>query len=149
MSGLEPLDLGLAIISKVIEVCQNVSTNKGTAKALAEQWQRTRDCLARASAEERSSYTRSLEAVQELGNETITFLSKFTTKSYLRKAWSHSADKEKFAEYGSRLNTLIQEMQLGCAFDTATLLSTHEADVEEIEQRNRAAHPPYSVDRQR
>ena len=134
MSGLEPLDLGLAIISKVIEVCQNVSTNKGTAKALAEQWQRTRDCLARASAEERSSYTRSLEAVQELGNETITFLSKFTTKSYLRKAWSHSADKEKFAEYGSRLNTLIQEMQLGCAFDTATLLSTHEADVEEIEQ---------------
>ena len=132
--AVEPLDLGLALISKVIEVCQNVSANKGTARALGEQWRRTRDCIARASSEERSSYTRSLKALQELAEETMDFLRKFRTKSLMRKAWSHSSDKEKFVELGSRLNTLIQEMQLGCVFDTAELLSTHETDIEDIER---------------
>ena len=132
--AVEPLDLGLALISKVIEVCQNVSANKGTARALGEQWRRTRDCIARASSEERSSYTRSLKALQELAEETMDFLRKFRTKSLMRKAWSHSSDKEKFVELGSRLNMLIQEMQLGCVFDTAELLSTHETDIEDIER---------------
>ena len=128
------LDLTLGAIAGVLQACENARANKGKAKRLAAQWVRTQDCLAKADSSGQASYTRSLDATRALAEETIQFVGKFKNKSYLRKAWSHASDKDTFLDLGGRLSVLMQEMNLGCVFDAAELLSSHDADVEEIEQ---------------
>ena len=128
------LDLTLGAIAGVLQACENARANKGKAKRLAAQWVRTQDCLAKADSSGQASYTRSLDATRALAEETIQFVGKFKNKSYLRKVWSHASDKDTFLDLGGRLSVLMQEMNLGCVFDAAELLSSHDADVEEIEQ---------------
>ena len=128
------LDLTRGAIAGVLQACENARANKGKAKRLAAQWVRTQDCLAKADSSGQASYTRSLDATRALAEETIQFVGKFKNKSYLRKVWSHASDKDTFLDLGGRLSVLMQEMNLGCVFDAAELLSSHDADVEEIEQ---------------
>ena len=118
------VDYGIAFISKVIEICDDVKENKAKSKALKEQWIRVQQNISRANTGA-SSYKKSLDAMRALADETIAFLSKFTHKSYMRKAWSHSSDKGTFEDLSKRLNVLMQEMQLGCALDTQELLASH------------------------
>ena len=128
------LDLTRGAIAGVLQACENARANKGKAKHLAAQWVRTQDCLTKADSSGQATYTRSLDATRALAEETIQFVGKFKNKSYLRKVWSHASDKDKFLELGGRLSVLMQEMNLGCVFDAAELLASHDADVEEIEQ---------------
>ena len=118
------VDYGIAFISKVIEICDDVKENKAKSKALKEQWIRVQQNISRANTGA-SSYKKSLDAMRALADETIAFLSKFKHKSYVRKAWSHSSDKGTFEDLSKRLNVLMQEMQLGCALDTQELLASH------------------------
>ena len=131
------IDYGIAFISKVIEVCDDVKENKAKSRCLKEQWIRVQENISRANTGA-SSYKKSLDAMRALADETIAFLSKFKHKSYVRKAWNHSSDKGTFEDLSKRLNVLMQEMQLGCALDTQELLASHArshtVDVGEIEE---------------
>ena len=118
------VDYGIAFISKVIEVCDDVKENKAKSRCLKEQWIRVQENISRANTGA-SSYKKSLDAMRALADETIAFLSKFKHKSYVRKAWNHSSDKGTFEDLSKRLNVLMQEMQLGCALDTQELLASH------------------------
>ena len=118
------IDYGIAFISKVIEVCDDVKENKAKSRCLKEQWIRVQENISRANTGA-SSYKKSLDAMRALADETIAFLSKFKHKSYVRKAWNHSSDKGTFEDLSKRLNVLMQEMQLGCALDTQELLASH------------------------
>ena len=118
------VDYGIAFISKVIEVCDDVKENKAKSRCLQEQWVRVQQNISRANTGA-SSYKKSLDAMRALADETIAFLSKFKHKSYVRKAWNHSSDKGTFEDLSKRLNVLMQEMQLGCALDTQELLASH------------------------
>ena len=86
------VDYGIAFISKVIEICDDVKENRAKSKALKEQWIRVQQNISRANTGA-SSYKKSLDAMRALADETIAFLSKFKHKSYVRKAWNHSSDK--------------------------------------------------------
>ena len=131
------IDYGIAFISKVIEVCDDVKENKAKSRCLKEQWIRVQQNISGANTGA-SSYKKSLDAMRALADETIAFLSKFKHKSYVRKAWNHSSDKGTFEDLSKRLNVLMQEMQLGCALDTQELLASqarsHTVDVGEIEE---------------
>ena len=130
------VDYGIAFISKVIEICDDVKENKAKSRSLKEQWIRVQENISRANTGA-SSYKKSLDAMRALADETIAFLSKFRHKSYVRKAWNHSSHKGTFEDLSKRLNALMQEMQLGCALDTQELLASprsHTVDVGEIDE---------------
>ena len=112
-------EAGLTFISRVVEACETASENIENSEEFKGQWIRLRECLSRASSgAEHASYRKSLDAARKLAGETEAFLAQFKKKSFFSKAWSSKSNKKKLGDLASRLNVLIQEMQLGVAIDT-------------------------------
>ena len=74
------------------------------------------------------SHRRALEDLHGLGEDTTTFIAKFNDRGFFKKHWNHESDKKKFRELATRLDSLIQEMQLDILTDTRLFLQELDRD---------------------
>ena len=132
----------LALVGKVVEALEDVKVNKQTCRRLAEQWRRLQQNLPKLQQNPRNfgqSHRDALGALERLGQETMTFIAKFNDRGFFKKHWNHEADKTKFRELGTQLDSLIQELQLGILTDTRLFLQNldrdHDLDLEDIKQQ--------------
>jgi len=139
MAGVLELVQGVfTVLKQVIEIIEAVAVNNKSCKCLAQQWQRMELPLQKMRSNLCTSHARALKATEQLGNETIIFMTKFTQRGFAQQAWFQTKDKEKILELGQRLNVLIQELQLGIVVDASAfqrdLVEQHDADVQYLRQ---------------
>ena len=131
----------LALVAKVVEALEAVKVNTKTCRRLAEQWRRLQHNLPklRNASNFGQSHRSALRALERLGQETTAFIAKFNDRGFFKKHWNHEADKTKFRELGTQLDSLIQELQLGILTDTRLFLQNldrdHDLDLEDIKQQ--------------
>ena len=120
MAGV--LDVATALLQlvnqvvKMIKIVQTVTVNQKSCQRLAKQWRRMQLPL-RNARNLGPSHVSALTATEQLGIETIEFITKFMKSGFIKQIWSEKKDKEKILELGQRLNMLIQELQLGIVID--------------------------------
>ena len=142
---MEIVQAVLTVVKHVIEIVEAVAVNKKSCQCLAEQWKRMQTPLKNAHGNLGPSHVSALRAMEQLGHETIKFMTKFTERGFLKQAWSETKDKEKILELGQRLAILIQELQLGIVVDASAfqknmlnqqsqLARQHDADVQQMRQ---------------
>eukprot|EP00802_Teleaulax_amphioxeia_P013089 Tamp_13136.p1 GENE.Tamp_13136~~Tamp_13136.p1 ORF type:complete len:508 (+),score=82.24 Tamp_13136:214-1737(+) len=132
----------LVFVRGVVQALEDVKVNKQTCRRLAEQWRRLQQNLPKLQQNPRNfgqSHRSALVALERLVEDTTAFIAKFNDRSFFRKHWNHEADKAKFHELGTRLDNLIQELQLGILTDTRLFLQNldrdHDLDLEDIKQQ--------------
>jgi hypothetical protein len=141
MSADLAITSAVGAVKLVIVALQTVTWNKNKCSRLAEQWERLQISLTNAQGNRSNlgpSHVKSLQAIEALGLQTIDFIAQYKNKSFLKRVWSHSSDKEQIEDFGQRLGTLMQEMQLGISIDMGAFVRNigrdHVADVTEIQQ---------------
>jgi hypothetical protein len=135
------VNAALSLVGGVVKALEGVKVNKQTCRRLAEQWRRLQENLPKLQNASNfgQSHRRSLQALHRLGEDTTAFIAKFNDRGFFNKHWNHESDKEKFRELATRLDSLIQEMQLGILTDTRVFLQRldrdHDLDLEDIKQQ--------------
>jgi len=128
----------LTVVKLVIDIVEAIAVNKDSCQLLAEQWRRMETPLKNARGNFGPSHFNALRATEQLGHETIAFMTKFTQKGFVNQAWTQTKDKAKILELGQRLNVLIQELQLGIVVDVSAFQKNlgrqHDADVQYLRQ---------------
>ena len=115
----------VSLVPEVIAALEGVKVNKKTCSLLAQQWGRLQPTLPTLRRAENFGQTHmnALEALEQLGRDTIAFVAKFNRKGFFNKGWNHRTDMDKFRDLGTRLSSLIQELQLNILTDARVFLT--------------------------